>query len=123
MRAMVVALDVGADRRPRLVEGLKLLAPDAALLELREPRLDERLAFRIAVAAAAVEDPVVRQTRPERARGERRPVSVPSVSSPAPTPRSATAASTTAVASCARQRTSSAQPTISRVQQSIAALR
>jgi hypothetical protein len=38
-------------------------------------------------------------------------------------PRAATAASMTAVASAARQRISSAQPVISRVQQSIAAFR
>jgi len=51
------------------------------------------------------------------------PLSVPSVSSPARMRRSATAPSMTAVASWARQRTSSAQPVISRVQQSIAAFR
>ena len=51
------------------------------------------------------------------------PLSEPSVSSPGPTPRSTTARSMTAVASCARQRMSSAQPAISRVQQSIAAFR
>jgi hypothetical protein len=45
------------------------------------------------------------------------PLSVPSVSSPARMPRSATAASMTAAASWARQRMSSAQATISRVQQ------
>ena len=31
MGTVVVALDVGADRRPSLVEGLELLSPDAAL--------------------------------------------------------------------------------------------
>ncbi len=71
MRAMVVALDVGADRRPRLVEGLKLLAPDAALLELREPRLDERLRLGIAVAAAAVGDPELAQAGTEAAARKR----------------------------------------------------
>ena len=78
MRPVVVAVDVAADGGAGLVEGFELFAPDAALLELGEPGLDER---------------------------------------------SASAASMTAVASCARQRMSSAQPTISRVQQSIAAFR
>jgi hypothetical protein len=49
-------------------------------------------------------------------------LSVPSVSSPGRICRAWTAASTTAAASTARQRTSSAPPVISRVQQSIAAL-
>src|SRR3954470_495205 len=58
---------------------------------------------------------------PRRARNAREvnaePLSVPSVSRPGPTPRSDTAAWMTAIASGARQRTSSAQPVISRVQQ------
>ena len=54
---VVVAVDVGADHGPGLLEGLELLAPDAALLELAEPGLDECLAFGVAVAAAAVGDP------------------------------------------------------------------
>jgi hypothetical protein len=49
------------------------------------------------------------------------PLSVPSVSRPGAMPRWAAAASITAIASGPRQRTSSAQPVISRVQQSIAA--
>jgi hypothetical protein len=51
------------------------------------------------------------------------PLSVPSVSRPGPVPRSAAAAWMTAIASGARQRTSSAQAVISRVPQSIAAFR
>ncbi len=40
---MVVALDVAADPGAGVVEGLELVAPDAALLELGEPGLDEDL--------------------------------------------------------------------------------
>ena len=50
-------------------------------------------------------------------------LSVPSVSVPGPMPRAATAHSTKAIDSLARQRSSRRQPTISRVQQSIAAIR
>jgi hypothetical protein len=67
---MVVALDVGADRLSGLVEGLELRAPDEALLELSEPRLDERLRLGVAVAAAAVGDPEPRQDLLEVPRGE-----------------------------------------------------
>src|SRR5215207_769159 len=66
--------DVGADHLPCLVEGLELVPPDAALLELAEPGLDERLALRIAVAAAAVRDLEARQDGLERAGGERRAI-------------------------------------------------
>src|SRR5215210_8270604 len=71
---MVVVRDVVADRLPSLVERLELLAPDAAFLELAEPGLDERLALGIAVAAAAMRDPQVREDGLERACGERRAV-------------------------------------------------
>src|SRR5215203_6500921 len=71
---MVVVRDVVADRLPSLVERLELLAPDAAFLELAEPGLDERLALGIAVAAAAMRDPQVRQGGLERACGERRAI-------------------------------------------------
>ena len=57
MCSVVVALDVGADRGPRLVARLELLAPNQALVELRKPRLDERLRLGVAVAAAAVGNP------------------------------------------------------------------
>ena len=53
------------------IEGLEFSAPDAALLELSEPRLDERLTFGIAVAAAAVRDPLLGERGAERAAGER----------------------------------------------------
>ena len=119
----MVAVDVGADDGAGLLERLELFAPDAALLELCEPRLDERLGLGVAVAAARCAMPC----SASRARNAREvnavPVSVPSVSSAAPIRRSATAASMTAVASTVRHRMSSAQPTISRVQQSIAAFR
>ena len=68
---MVVAVDVGADRGAGLVEGLELLAPDAAQLELGEPGLDEGLALGVAVAAAAVGDAVLGEAGAERAAGER----------------------------------------------------
>ena len=119
----MVAVDVSADLLARLVERLELLAPDAALLELGEPALDERLALGVAVAAAAVRDAELGQAGAERAAGERGAVVGASVSSPNRMPRSATAASMIVLASAARQRISSAQPVISRVQQSIAAFR
>lgn len=64
---VVVAVDVGADRSSGLVDGLELLARDAALLELAEPGLDEALAPGIAVAAATVDDPELVETGAERA--------------------------------------------------------
>jgi hypothetical protein len=57
VRPVVVAVDVGPDRGVRLVEGFELFPPDAALLELSEPGLDEGLALEVAVAAATVDDP------------------------------------------------------------------
>jgi hypothetical protein len=69
--SVVVAVDVGADRGSGVVEGLELFAPDAALLELGEPGLGERLALGVAVAAAAVDDPVLGAASTERAAGER----------------------------------------------------
>ena len=67
---MVVAVDVGADDGSGLVERLELLAPDAALLELGEPGLDEGLALGVAVAAATVDDPVLGQAGAEGAGGQ-----------------------------------------------------
>ena len=121
---MVVAVDVGADHLAGLLEGLELLAPDAALLELGEPGLDEGLALGVAVAAATMDDAVLSEPGAERAGGQRGAVvgtraSARRAGSAGPR----TAVSTTAAASTARQRTSSAQPVISRVQQSIAAFR
>jgi hypothetical protein len=58
-------------RRGGLVERLELFAQDAALLELGEPGLDEGLALGLAVAAAAVDDPVLGDASAERAAGER----------------------------------------------------
>jgi hypothetical protein len=65
---------VGADDLAGLLEGLELFTPDAALLGLREPGLDEGLALGVAVAAAAVADAVLGQPGPEGAAGERRAV-------------------------------------------------
>ena len=45
MRLLVVTADVGADLLAGLVESLEFLALDAALLELCEAGLDERLAL------------------------------------------------------------------------------
>jgi len=56
VRPVVIALDVLPDLPSGLVDGLPLRAPGAALLELAEPGLDDRLGLRIAVAAAAVGD-------------------------------------------------------------------
>src|SRR3954468_4359502 len=67
--SVVVAVDVGGDRGAGLVEGLELLAPDAAQLELGEPGLDEGLALGVAVAAAAMDDSQLGQAGAERARG------------------------------------------------------
>ena len=54
MGPVVVAVDVGADDGAGLVDRFELFAPDAALFELAEPRVDERLGLGVAVAAAAV---------------------------------------------------------------------
>jgi hypothetical protein len=68
---VVVVVDVGADHLPGLVEGLELMAPDAAFLEVTEPALDERLALGVAVATAAVSDAEARQHEPSGTCGER----------------------------------------------------
>jgi hypothetical protein len=65
---LVVVLDVGGDHLRCLVEGLELVQPDAAFLELGEPRLDGRLALGVAVAAEAVRDPEPGQDELEGAR-------------------------------------------------------
>jgi hypothetical protein len=44
----------------RLLEGLELLVPDAALLQFQEPALDEGVAVGVAVAATAVADAMLR---------------------------------------------------------------
>jgi hypothetical protein len=54
---LVIGRDVVGDLLPRLFDGLPFGAPGAALLELAEPGLNERLGLRVAVAAAAVGDP------------------------------------------------------------------
>ena len=120
---MVVGLDVGADLLAGLVERLELLAPDAALLELAEPGLDEGLALGVAVAAAAMRDAQAREDELERAGGERRAV-VGAQRQRAGRDRALGGArSMSVIASVARQRSSRCQPTISRVQQSMAAIR
>jgi len=67
---VVVVVDVGADHLPRLVERLELVAPDAALLQVAKPALDERLRLGVAVAAAAVRDAERADREPGRAGGE-----------------------------------------------------
>ena len=57
MGPVVVALDVASDARSRLFDRLVLRSPDLALLQLAEPRLDERLRLGVAVAAPAMGDP------------------------------------------------------------------
>ena len=61
---------VGGDHLPRLVERLELVAPDAALLQVAKPALDERLRLGVAVAAAAVRDAERADREPGRAGGE-----------------------------------------------------
>jgi hypothetical protein len=120
---MLVGVDVCGDLLSRLVQRLPLRSPGQAFLELSEPGLDEGLGLWIAVAAPSVGDPAGRQVAAEVAGGELAALSVPSVSRPGWTPRSITAASTQAIASSSRQRSSSDQPTSSRVQQSMMACR
>src|SRR3954449_5059555 len=74
VRPVVVVDLLGADHLPGLLEGLELVAPDAAFLELAEPALDEGLALGVAVAAAAMRDPEARQDPLERTGGEGRAV-------------------------------------------------
>jgi len=71
---VVVEVDVAGDLLAGLVERLELFAPDEAFLELREPRLDERLALGIAVAAAPVRDAALGEAGSERAAGVGGPV-------------------------------------------------
>jgi hypothetical protein len=104
VRPLVVVDHVGADHLPGFVEGLELVTPGAALLELAEPGLDERLALGIAVAAATVRDPERGQDGLECAGRERRALSVPSVSMAGAIARSAAACSIRAIASLALQR-------------------
>jgi hypothetical protein len=54
VRSVVVTIDVGADHLPCLLEGLELVQPDAALLQLREPGFDERLTLGVAVATEVI---------------------------------------------------------------------
>jgi hypothetical protein len=62
---VVVGVDVVGDLRAGLFDGFPFGTPGAAFLELPEPRLDERLRFRIAVAAAPVADPTRRKVLAE----------------------------------------------------------
>jgi hypothetical protein len=56
VRAVVVALDVGADPLSGVVEGLVLVQPHLPFFQLPEPALDEGPALGVAVAAAAMAD-------------------------------------------------------------------
>ena len=120
---VVVVMDVGGDHLPGLVENLEVVSPDTALLEVAKPRLDERLALGVAVAAAAVSDPEPADPSLVALAVNAEPLSVPSVSAPGRMPCSRTAVSITAIASTGRQRRLSCQPAISRVQQSMIAFR
>ena len=70
VRPVVVVVDVGGDHLPRLVERLELVAPDAALLQVAKPALDEGLRLGVAVAAAAVGDTERANRQSRRACGE-----------------------------------------------------
>ena len=121
---MVVGVDVASDLLAGLAERLEFFTPGAAQFGLREPQLDERLGIGVAVAAAAMGDMPCSARRARKARLVKAvPLSVPKVKRPGLTWRCSTARSITAVASWAGQRMSMTQPVISRVQQSIAALR
>src|SRR5439155_17208091 len=97
--------------------------PHLPFFEFPEPALDEGLALGVAVAAAAVLDPELAEPGAEARAVKAEPLSLPSTSSPGSMPCTAAACSTTAIASSARQRSSTLQPTISRVQQSMIAFR
>jgi hypothetical protein len=70
-----------------LAEGLELVQPDAALLELSKPQLEEGLVLGVAVAAAAMRDAQGAEDELERAGVNAEPLSVPKVSVPGGTPR------------------------------------
>ena len=123
MGAVVVGVDVGGDLLSCLVEGLELGAPDEPLLQLPEPRFDEGLRFGVAVAAAAVRDAELAELLAEATAGESAAVVGAERQRPCFDDAAATAAATSSIASSVRQRSSRLQPTISRVQQSIAAFR
>ena len=121
---MVVAVDVVGDLLSRLLERLELGAPAEPLLQLSEPAFDECLRFGVAVAAAPP-DSMFGEPGAEAAAGEGRAIVAAegSVSAAGSIPPAATAVSTSAGAASLRQRSSSDQPTISPVQQSIAAFK
>ena len=89
----VVVDHVGADRLPRLVESLELVAPDAAFLELAEPGLDERLAVGVAEAARRCAIPRPASTDLNARAVNAEPLSVASVSMPGAITRSEAAGS------------------------------
>jgi hypothetical protein len=66
----VILVDVRGDLGSRLVEGFPFGTPGAALLELAEPGLDERLGLGIAVAAAPVRNATRGHVLAEVLRGE-----------------------------------------------------
>jgi hypothetical protein len=123
VRAVVVAVDVAADAASRVVERLVLAQPYLPLLEFPEPQFDEGLRLRVAVATAAMLDPERGEPAAEAAGGEADPLTLPRMSSPGSIACTAAARSISAIASSGRQRSSGCQATISRVQQSIIAIR
>ena len=70
----MVAVDVGGDLLSPLVEGFEVGAPEEPLLELAEPRFDERLGFGVALAAAAMRDAEFVKAGTEAAAGQCRSV-------------------------------------------------
>ena len=121
---MVVAVDVAADPGSGVVEVLVLVQPHLPFFEFPEPGFDEGLALGVAIAASAVPAiPSSASFARKRRAVNADPVSEPSTSSPGSIPRTAAAFSITAIASSARQRSSSCQATISLVQQSMIAFR
>lgn len=80
MWALVVGVDVAADRLAGLGDGLELRAPDQALLELSEPRLDERLRLGVAIAAGRWAIPRPESTALNLRAVNAEPLSVPKTS-------------------------------------------
>jgi hypothetical protein len=120
---LVVALDEAADRGAGLVERLELGPPDQAFLELAEPRLDERLRLGVAVATAAVVDAETREHRLEAPRREGAAVVSAEGQLPGHDPLGRRGALHQLDRLRRPHRSSRCQPTTSRVQQSIAAIR
>ena len=123
--AVVVAVDVSGDHLLRLVEVWNSFSQMQRSLSFEnQDSMKARLSALTAVAATAMRDPEPGASQFERSGGERGSVvGCPASACPGVIARRAAAASTRAIASFAGALSSSCQPTISRVQQSIAAIR